>query len=97
MFGMMLFLLALIAPLVAFSLYVQLRKGWPFKKLIPYHTAHGVVIGLVLGFGLRLEGVYLIVAGGIGGLLALMSSLSWARGLTVMLGENERRRGGKET
>ncbi len=58
MFGMMLFLLALIAPLVAFSLYVLLKKRWPFRRLIPYNVAYGVGIGLVLGFGLRFEGVH---------------------------------------
>jgi hypothetical protein len=91
MLGAMLFLLMLLAPMVALMLYLMLRRGWPYQKLIPYLVVHGTGVGAVLGIVFELRGVHLVAAAGIGELMSLTTAVSWGWGIAQIQKANSER------
>lgn len=88
-----LFLLLLAAPPTLFGWYVMLRRKWPMEKLVPYYVAYGGGAGLFMGWALTLRAWELVGAALVGALVALVSTVSWARTVRIMI----RTSNGKDT
>jgi uncharacterized membrane protein len=79
MLGIIIFFCAAIAPLLAFLLYVVLKRQWSSRRAAPYVVGYVGAFSALLAWGMNLKGWDFLVAVGIGAGLGVLSTFSWGR------------------